>query len=249
MQKTFFSLGLFLAIFFNCSCPAAEDHFFLISVPRSGSHLIQKCLSKLSNKRGQFITLSHLQTTSLEKSLTSPDVFYRAHFIQRNIINKSFTIPNIKYIFHVRDLRDVTIATTHAYIKHQSIPFKRKSDLHKTWQDLPFQEKLSSLFMPQKWGESSFLQDNLPIKEFLHCFNHPNVYVSYFEKLVGPKGGGNLETQIQEILNIAQFLEIPTTREEALKIAQKLFGGTATFRKGQIGEWKPIFNKENKTFF
>ena len=54
---------------------------------------------------------------------------------------------------------------------------------------------------------------------------------------------------MREIMNIARHIGIPVNRKRALEIANQLFGGTATFRKGQIGAWKKEFTQEQKELF
>ncbi|MGH8931333.1 MAG: sulfotransferase domain-containing protein [Egibacteraceae bacterium] len=76
---------------------------------------------------------------------------------------------------------------------------------------------------------------------------NPLVYVTRFEHLVGPAGGGCPETQVSEIMRIAEHLRISLDSEGACDIGQKLFGGTHTFRKGQIGGWREEFTEAHAT--
>jgi hypothetical protein len=93
----------------------------------------------------------------------------------------------------------------------------------------------------------------------------PQVYTTYFEKLVGSKGGGDDAEQFKEIKNIANHLGLTISDEEVQGIASKLFGdnnydwstehkgyfvvGEKTFRSGQIGSWKTLFNEQHKKTF
>ena len=70
-----------------------------------------------------------------------------------------------------------------------------------------------------------------------------------FEDLVGPRGGGSLECQLKEIKKIANHLRLDVDDQVIEKVADQLFGGTETFRKGQIGSWKDHFELRHKEAF
>ena len=74
-------------------------------------------------------------------------------------------------------------------------------------------------------------------------------YTTFFEKLVGPKGKGSSHDQIQELENISNHLSINYSRKDIVRIASRLHGGTATFRKGTIGNWQNRFTDEHKQVF
>ena len=84
---------------------------------------------------------------------------------------------------------------------------------------------------------------------FTPWMNNSRVLSVRFESLVGPEGGGAREDQIREIINIGRHMGLKISEEKALAIAQELFGGTNTFRKGQIGAWKEEFSAEHKELF
>ena len=86
-------------------------------------------------------------------------------------------------------------------------------------------------------------------KRYLPFAAQKNVKVIRFENLVGEAGGGSKEKQLQEIQAIAQHLDISLSSTQIEEIAQKLFGGTFTFREGQIGSWKKYFTPEIKQVF
>ncbi len=77
----------------------------------------------------------------------------------------------------------------------------------------------------------------------------PNIYATHYELLVGPQGGRSKSAQLKEIYNIANHLEIQINEEMAENIAKNVYGGTVTFRVGQIGSWKKYFNEEHKKVF
>lgn len=76
-----------------------------------------------------------------------------------------------------------------------------------------------------------------------------NVYYSRFEHLVGEKGGGDNQLQLEAILTMAEFLEVSLTLSEAEDITSNIFGGTRSFDLGQIGTWKKHFSERHKALF
>ena len=71
-----------------------------------------------------------------------------------------------------------------------------------------------------------------------------------FEDLVGEKGGGSKESQLEVIKAIVKHLDISLTEKEIQEnVIDKLFGGTGTFREGKIGAWKNYFTPEHKKLF
>jgi len=78
----------------------------------------------------------------------------------------------------------------------------------------------------EKWSQYSFV---LTIK---------------FEDLVGPQGGGTSSAMENTIRKIANHINVAIDDTDLDAIQNALFGGTKTFRKGQIGSWKeyePLF--------
>ena len=77
----------------------------------------------------------------------------------------------------------------------------------------------------------------------------PMIYTTTFEKLVGPDGGGTKEEQLSEVQNIANHIGVKISLEEAVQVANSLFGDTGTFREGKIGSWKKHFTEEHIKIF
>jgi hypothetical protein len=85
------------------------------------------------------------------------------------------------------------------------------------------------------------------IESFLNILRRSNSWIEQegvlavrFEDLVGPKGGGNTEVQINAIHRIASFVDAGQVNMD--KVCSELFGGTKVFRKGKIGSWKDEFS-------
>ncbi|RMD58849.1 hypothetical protein D6833_12355 [Candidatus Parcubacteria bacterium] len=74
-------------------------------------------------------------------------------------------------------------------------------------------------------------------------------YTVRFERLIGPHGGGSRDAQIEELKNIARHLKIRCSSRDIEQIAAQIFGGTHTFRKGVISDWRNHFSEEHKRVF
>ena len=69
---------------------------------------------------------------------------------------------------------------------------------------------------------------------------HSFVLTIKFEDLVGTRGGGS-DTRASECLEqIADHIAVPLTADLKQHVLDNLFGGTKTFRKGQIGTWREV---------
>ncbi len=86
-------------------------------------------------------------------------------------------------------------------------------------------------------------------KIYLPWMKANKFYTVRFEHLIGTKGGGSHELQVQEIKNIAQHIGIRTNPQQILAIRNALFGGTATFREGKTNGWQKYFTPEMKAAY
>jgi len=86
-------------------------------------------------------------------------------------------------------------------------------------------------------------------KLYLPWAKAKNFLLVKFEDLIGPGGGGTAEKQIETITKIAQHIKFDITPEKREEITKNIFGGTWTFREGQIGGWKKYFTPEIKAAF
>jgi len=144
---------------------------------------------------------------------------------------------NFKIIICTRDPRDLICAlvrgcygTTSKEHLYEAIKYPGKTIARATGLDQPFLKKYTT------YSEC--------ISDYLEWKNYPNVYLTSFEKLVGPNGGGDRKVQIQEVLNIAAFIGREIDYEKAGAIADQLFGGTPTFIKGQIKDWEKTLSQD-----
>lgn len=153
----------------------------------------------------------------------------------------------ISMVTIIRDPRDV--AVSHAmYIT--SLPSDNPmvgGSLYVYYQSLSEEERLmTSIVGVRKEPDGPVLQgirDRL--ESVLRWGSQPFNYTTTFERLVGPHGGGSREQQVHEIRAICRHLGIDYSDREIEAVADQLFGGTGTFRRGVIGGWKAHFTEEH----
>lgn len=82
------------------------------------------------------------------------------------------------------------------------------------------------------------------VRSVVSWADDPAAVLVRFEDLVGPQGGGSRQRQLDTLRTLADHLGVPCTPGQARHIAEHLFGGTDTFRKGQIGGWRQELTPE-----
>lgn len=245
---------------------------FIITVPKSGTWMLEKGIRLITHKQNalfRYIKEGILKGTSDEdaQQLVRPSLEVLDKCT--NLHNNEFIIGHLSYkleyeellkkkgykvLLLIRDPRDQLLSFAYYIDKYKyhlpghylsfndlflSLMGAYNSPLTRINNPLDFDKELNkvvshtgqlySFFLP--WSKSSL------------C------YTTRFELLVGDKGGGSTENQLQEIKNIAQFLDITISPQEVKEISENLFGGTNTFRVGQIGLWKKHFIQEDKERF
>jgi hypothetical protein len=71
-----------------------------------------------------------------------------------------------------------------------------------------------------------------------------------FEDLIGAKGQGSRERQLDTIKRICHYLELDATPQEIARVAGEVFDpGALTFREGQIGTWQRYFKPQHHQAF
>lgn len=150
----------------------------------------------------------------------------------------------------IRDPRDMVVSL--AFMVHKSSDGKT-ANIEKILLDLITGKKESYIpwaveqheIYPLLWEIGLFKL----YKMYLPWIKAKNFTLIKFEDLVGEKGGGSAQKQLQTIIKIGEHLQIKMTPQKALTVIDNLFGGTWTFREGQIGGWKKYFTPEIKKAF
>jgi hypothetical protein len=268
MIKKIFSIGLFFIIFLNfyseatITQPSASPDFFVLTIPKSGSHLLAKLLYMLTNKKHVFPSRQFPQSNfysfcdekpnayipelQLEEAITQwkfHHLFPLSHFNNsENFYHFSLKHPDYVKLIEIRDLRDVCVSTV----------FFHFADIEKEIGPCTFDEKLMFIInLDQIPHQHPFIRVAKHAQKALMWIAELDTVVCRFENLVGQNGGGTLEAQEKQILEIASQLHIVLTQSQLKWITTNLFGVhtgpflPSSFREGKIGSWTKYFKQEH----
>jgi len=230
-----------------------HEKIFIATIPKTGTHLLRKIITLLTGNVGVGTNTSWLYITPERLNTIKPNQFLISHAppIQSNV--SLLEHHNYRGIFLYRDPRDQVVSLAYYLAKYKI------GTIHK----LPIQEIITKVISNYKVID--YLVVKIPyypdinltklnnVKQHYDAYlpwkDHPAIYTTTFEKIVGPRGGGTEMEQLQEIKNIANHLGLLIDNEEAKKIAVQLFGSSDTFREGQIGSHKKHFTSRQKKLF
>lgn len=260
-----------------------QKHIVCVTIPKSGTHLLHKCLILLDlkgvthpKKQGvseAFVAkirelnknpppnhwrgLFHIPTVGkipkgLAKHLKASRKA-RSFWIHWPYTSESEELFN-KFgranFFTIRDPRDQLVSMV--FMVNKS----------KDGREMPFEEALIDLINGKQkhyipWAAE--IQAAHPLmwekgvvgfyKLYMPWMKSKKFHTVKFETLVGAEGGGSEKEQLDEIQQIARHLGLNISRKRAKEISNELFGGTSTFREGQIGTWKRYFTPKIKQIF
>jgi hypothetical protein len=248
--------------------------FLINSLPKAGTHLLEKVVASFAGVRHSNIHFGFLQPVypqpwasrdepAVPLGVASPRYVARSLILEtlRMVGRGRFATAHVPYapewaalltalgmktLLILRDPRDVVVSHAHYVAATPSNP------LFRTFQPLTVPERILAsivgIVQPESEGPG-LLGIGARCRCLLPWVTHPLNYTTRFEKLVGPAGGGSRDTQLEEIANIARHLNLKNLTRERHEIVQNLFGGTATFRKGTIGNWQQYFTEEHKRAF
>ena len=203
----------------------------VLSVARSGTHMIMKLLNMLGLKEFNCYDEKH------DFSKLPGQGFYAfgGHVLpEEPYINQ---LKDIKKIFITRDPRDIIIATH--FHELRSPHSQGISNIH----NKNINERITDFIKGvEQVGIPSI---NNRYKSKLLWRKQRGVYSTTFEKFI--------ESREQEIGNIAMHLEIPLSEKLLRDCANNLLGSNelypSFFRKGNVGDWKNYFTEEHKELF
>ncbi len=225
-----------------------------ISIPKSGTYLVCKCIKAftgrqwVSRKKRQKFNRSmyYMVTMNDLKKMTSlpPKEFLRSHLYYSEKYAQHLNNEKIIKFFVYRDPRDQAVSLAFYMLKQINVwPHIKNISFDDLLLDIIIQGSTFNNMPPSVKGVAQLYEAYMP------WMQEPNILSIRFEDLVGSKGGGSAEMQIFTLQKIAEHLDLDLSREKIDSIAEKLFGGTETFREGKIGSWKKYFKEQHREAF
>lgn len=216
----------FFCLFLNCDA----TKIIITSIPKCGTHLVDKCVGLLTKKNNSNLLVTFVQENQLIKFDENKE--YLVSHVSCYLLAKS-NIKNQKYkcLFIYRDPRDQIVSDIFWDIRNET---KNKVVI-----ETPFKDRLKSKIE----GIVNLYKRFTPWLKEQYC------YSMKFEDLIGQKGGGDDIVQRKVINEICKYLELKCNKKLIDHCINNLFGGTHTFREGKIGGWKKYFLPEHVTLF
>jgi sulfotransferase 6B1 len=245
--------------------------FMLVSVPKAGTHLLLKAIQSLPGMGNSGITVLQL-ARSLATLERSNSVEQSARLIQGvplpameaafdSLVSGQFGYGHLWFspdsaqildrrgiyvLLMVRDPRDLVVSHANAITK-KTAHYAHQHYVRLSWPQRVMCSITGILPSIDAGLETPSIRESF--ERFLPWASQPRVYMTSFEKLVGPQGGGDRRIQLEELNKIVRNIGLDFSNAELERVADNLFGGSPTFFRGHIGSWKEHFTAEHVKAF
>lgn len=218
----------------------------LNSLPKSGTHLLETLFFNLPLMRHSGKKTLRIQTqnpidpklkfiSSLKKGQ-----FLLAHMQYHKSIIHTANDNDAKIIHLIRDPRDVMLSHLN-YVEKMDTTQKSHAFITK------YDNRLDRLKAMIEGKENVLEPFPVVLDKFAPWLNHNNVLILKFEDLIGEKGGGSKEAQINAVIKTCEFISIDIEESEIEKISNSIYSPkSSTFNKGKIGNWNKVLNEDEK---
>jgi hypothetical protein len=209
---------------------------FLISIPKSGTHLLYRLCEIFGYKPGIILddepSPGKWYCLEYSNSHTSAKDFFIDTVRRSPFGNRHHPFPSTPAIFIYRNPLDILVSEANYYHKDGNTVF------HGYLNNRSFEERLLTL-IDDPWLLGS-IRDR--IGNFVPWLEFQNIIPISFEEIVGEKGGGLKEEQMMLIWSLQLKLHIPGDPQY---FSEKVFDkDSPTFLKGQIGSFKKYFTEK-----
>jgi len=226
--------------------PITENYFkkkslFLISIPKSGTHLLYELVQSFGYNPGVVCPEEPLPGSWYCVEYSNSHTAARDFFIER-VRRSPFGMRDHLFmrspaLFIYRNPLDILVSEANYYHKDGKTPFAGYLSKY------PFKERLLKL-IDDPWLLGS-IRDR--IGKFIAWLDFPNVIPVSFEELIGQNGGGDVGDQTRLIWSLQLKLNIPGKPAE---FGCKIFSKESdTFHEGQIGTYMSHFTTSSYNKF
>lgn len=219
----------------------AADKFIVYAPPKCGTHLIGKALELMLEQKSVYMLSELEDPINKAEAQAESGGFIVAHNWSSEVLHQLVGM-GYRVVFVVRDPRDQVISM-------QDWMLEGNWDWLRVAALKPSNAQLQELITGARYGWRCVDGCLLERYRILLSLPEGSYYVVHFEKLVGEEGGGSRQEQFVELSNLASFLTHAASSRDLDFVADNLYGGTRTFRSGQIGRWKERFNLKHHYSF
>lgn len=236
------------------------------SVPKSGTHLVERALQLMGVSTRPPLVLSSANSSWFAAEGNEPAVpigvgmpvmasveklgvrlgslpegqLVTGHVPYSPGMAKLLEELGYRMLLAVRDPRDIAVSLAH-HIATQ--PAHR---LYAKFQAMTAEERITATICGMEGLESL----DRRMAAVTPWKSEQFVLAVQFEDLVGSRGGGDDASQMQCLRAICSFVgeasaEAPNAHPDLSAVARNLFGQSPTFRRGMIGQWRTTFTAEH----
>lgn len=234
------------------------------SFPKAGTHLLTAALQKLPRliHSGHYLQWDSFIHGTVAKGLVDLDLsslartweripngqMAFAHFPFLQGLDTELEAWGVRTVVMIRDPRDVVVSQTHYVANRPDHPLYARYRADFSSDEARLMASITGF--PEKNGNDGLASIGARLEAFEGWLSATGVLVCRFEDLIGPRGGGSHAEQIQAVQDIARHVERPLSYKRAEKLADQIFSPrSATFRTGQIQQWKRVFTENHQRAF
>jgi hypothetical protein len=248
----------------------AGPRVLVVTVPKSGTHLLDSILERMPPLRRQekvglnaklrFHPFNFLPFTGAATCVTGigrphrvkvsamrhalgriqPWRYAMSQLPWQPVVMELLRRLAIRPIVVVRDPRDVLVSLMHHALS------KPAHFMHRVLKEQPSDRARLSLLITGTPDDAR--HRSAPVAQrldfILGWVEDPSVLTLRFEDLVGAKGGGSDERQHAAIVALGEWVGRPVEAGEARRIGEEMFGMGRTFRKGRVHSWCDAFDDD-----
>lgn len=219
-----------------------------VSIPKAGTHLLERALClhpRLYRK-----LLPTITNSSLRRWGGLDDLLAKLRPGQVIASHLRFDAPfldvverrHVAVIFLVRDPRDLVISQANYVSRRSDHRFN-----HLFAQRDALRERLELAIVGDPEHRLRSVGERL---EAYAGWLRSSALVVRFEDLIGPGGGGDADRQAEAVRAIYRHIEMPIADAFVTEVCGRLFSpDSPTFRKGSIGQWRDLFDRELEELF
>ncbi len=203
---------------------------FLVSIPKSGTHLLYELARQMGYQDGVELTgfakPGHWHCLEYSNSHTTAPDFFVDSVRRAPFGNRAHPFPNTPTLFIYRNPLDILVSEANYYHKDGNASFSGYLA------GLSFEQRIERL-IDDPWLLGSIRER---VGRFLPWIDFPNVIPVSYEELVGTRGGGDDKVRSRLIWSLQLKLQVAGVPD---RIAEKLFDKESpTFHKGTIGAYR-----------
>lgn len=233
------------------------------SLPKGGTHLLVRMLEQLPGLHRVRLQLSSMTYEAFRPVGDEPTVpvgvvslcecsqskirsqlarlpvncFITSHISHSEVFGALLRDLDMRMVTMVRDPRDVALSSARYLTVQQS------HRLHRYFMALSEDDRILACIRGVTVdGRMLYPGVRCATERVLGWATDPRVCMTRFEDLVGPLGGGTGEQQKRTIADIASHIGVLLDDGRIELLGNQIFGGSATFHKGQIGAWREAFS-------